>query len=81
MITADETYSNLISLPHHHTNSYHNDRGLKFGPQDKKSGLRAMPEGTERDAKERQGQNWTGKNLLPNYSMTTKVAPSVFTKH
>ena len=30
----------------------------------------AMPEGiTEREAKERQGQNWPGKNVLPNFPM------------
>ena len=40
-----------------------------------------MPEGTEREAKERQGQNWSGKNLLPNFSMKIKVAPFVFTNH
>ena len=41
--------------------------------QDLKSGRRAMPEGTEREAKERQGQNWPGKNLLPNFLMKMKV--------
>ena len=40
-----------------------------------------MPEGTEREAKERQGQNWKGKNLLPNFSMNIKVAPFVFTNY
>ena len=39
-----------------------------------------MPEGTEIEAKERQGQNcWPGKNLLPNFPMKIKVAPFVFT--
>ena len=38
-----------------------------------------MPECTEREAKERQGQNWPGKNVLPNFSMKIKVAPFVFT--
>ena len=32
-----------------------------------------MPEGTEREAIERQGQNWSGKNVLPNFSMKIKV--------
>ena len=32
--------------------------------QDKKSGLRPIPEGTVRETKERQGQNWPGKNVL-----------------
>ena len=40
-----------------------------------------MPEGTEREAKEWQGQNWPGKNLLPNFPMKIKVAPFVFTNH
>ena len=40
-----------------------------------------MPEGTEGEAKERQGQNWPGKNLLPNLSLKIKVAPFVFTNH
>ena len=54
---------------------------MSFRPQDKKSGLRAMPEGTEIEAKERQGQIWPGKNLLTNVSMKIKVAPFVFTNH
>ena len=40
-----------------------------------------MSESTEREAKERQGQNWPGKNLLPNFPMKLKVAPFVFTNH
>ena len=36
-----------------------------------------MPEGTEREAKKRQGQNWLGKNVLPNFSRKIKVAPFV----
>ena len=40
-----------------------------------------MPEGTEREAKERQGQNGPGKHLLPIFSMKIKVAPFVFTNH
>ena len=40
-----------------------------------------MPEGTERGAKERQIQNWPGKNVLPNFSMKIKVAPFLFTNH
>ena len=40
-----------------------------------------MPEGTEKEAKKRQGQNWPGKNLLPNYSMKIDEAPFVFTYH
>ena len=54
---------------------------MSFGPQDPKSGLRAIPEGTEKEAKERQGQNWPGQNLLPNFSMKIKVASLVFTNH
>ena len=38
-----------------------------------------MPEGTEREAKERQGQHWPGKKLLPNITMKLKVAPFGFT--
>ena len=38
-----------------------------------------MPEGTEREAKERQGHNWPGKNLFPNFYMKINVAPFVFT--
>ena len=38
-----------------------------------------MPEGTEREAKERQGQNWPGRNLLSNFSMKIKVAPFILT--
>ena len=49
---------------------------MSFGPQDQKAGLKAMPEGTEREAKERQSQNWPGKNLLPNFPMNIIVAPS-----
>ena len=37
-----------------------------------------MPEGTDKEAKERQGQNWPGKNVLRNFSMRMKVAPFVF---
>ena len=48
---------------------------------DPRSELRAMLEGTEREAKERQGQNWPGKNLLPNFSMNIKAAQCVFTDH
>ena len=40
----------------------------------------AMPECTEREANEGQGQNWPGKNVLPNFSIMIKVAPVVFTK-
>ena len=40
-----------------------------------------MTEGTESEAKERQGQNWTGKNVLPNFRMKIKVVPFVFTNH
>ena len=40
-----------------------------------------MPEGTERQAKERQGQNWPGKNVLPNFSMKIKGAQFAFTNH
>ena len=37
-----------------------------------------MPDGTEREAKERQGQNWPGINLLPNFPMKIKLGPFVF---
>ena len=40
-----------------------------------------MPEGTEREAKERQGQNLPGKNLLPNFPLKIIVAPFVFTNN
>ena len=40
-----------------------------------------MPEGTEREANERQGQNLPGKILLPNISMKMKVVPFVFTNN
>ena len=46
-----------------------------------KSGLRAMPEGTEKEAKERQDLNRPGKNVLPSFPMKMKVAPFVFTNH
>ena len=37
-----------------------------------------MPEGTaEREATDRQGQKWPGKNLLPNFSMKIKVARTI----
>ena len=52
-----------------------------MGPQDKKSVLRAMLEGTEKEAKERQGQNYPCKNLLPNFAMKIKVAPFGITNH
>ena len=34
-----------------------------------------MPEGTQKEAKEWQGQNGPAKNVLPNFSMKIKVAP------
>ena len=34
-----------------------------------------------KEAKEREGQNWTGKNLFPNVLMKIKVAPFVFTNY
>ena len=40
-----------------------------------------MPEDTDREAKERQGQNWRGENLLPNFPMKMKVAPFVFSNN
>ena len=40
-----------------------------------------MPEGIEREAKERQGQNWPGKTFLPNFHKKITVAPFVFTNH
>ena len=41
----------------------------------------AMPEGTEREAKDRQGQTWPAKFVLPNLPMKIKVAPFVFTNY
>ena len=42
--------------------------------------LVVMPEGTKKEAKERQGQNpKTGKNLLPDFHMKIKFARFVFT--
>ena len=38
-----------------------------------------MPEGTEREAKERQGHNWPGKNMFLNFTMKIKVPSFVFT--
>ena len=38
-----------------------------------------MPEDTEGEAKERQGQNWPGNHLLPNFPMNIKVIPFFFT--
>ena len=40
-----------------------------------------MPEGTEREVKESQGQNWPGKNGLPNFPMKIKAAAFVFSNH
>ena len=40
-----------------------------------------MPEGTERKAKKRQGQNWPGKNVLPNFPMKMKLAPFIIINH
>ena len=40
-----------------------------------------MPEGTEGEAKKRQGQNWPDKNLLLNFYMKIKVASFVLTNH
>ena len=54
---------------------------MRFGPQDEESRLTAMPEGTEREAQEKQGQNWPGEHLLPRFPMKMKVAPFVFTNH
>ena len=38
-----------------------------------------MPQVTEREAKESQGQNWPDENLLPKFPIKIKVAPFVFT--
>ena len=38
-----------------------------------------MHEGTEREAKERHGENWPGKHLWPNLPIKIKVAPVFFT--
>ena len=40
-----------------------------------------MPEGTEREAKEWQGQNWPGKTLSTNFYVKIEEAPFVFTNH
>ena len=40
-----------------------------------------MAEGTEKEAEERQCQNWPGKNVLTNFPMKIKVSPLVFTNH
>ena len=40
-----------------------------------------MPESSEREAKERQGQNWPGNNLLTKFPMTIKVSPLIFPNH
>ena len=40
-----------------------------------------MPEGTEKEAKEKQGQNWPGTNLLPNFHMKIKSALFGFTNN
>ena len=40
-----------------------------------------MPEGTESEAKERQGKNWAGKHLLSDFPMKIKVAPLIFTNN
>ena len=47
---------------------------MSLGPQDQKSGLGAMSEGTERKAKKSQGQNWPGKNFVPNFKLKTREA-------
>ena len=78
VVTADETHSNLISLPHHHRKSYHKNREAwasvqKIRNQGIGPFLRAL--------KERQVQNWPGKHLLPNFPMQMKVSPFVFTNH
>ena len=40
-----------------------------------------MPEGTEKEARESQGQNWPGKYVLLNFLMKMKVVQFVFTNH
>ena len=63
MITADEIHSNLIPLPPSpHNFTTQQKRGLRFGAQDKKSGLGAMPDGTEREAK--RGRAKTGQTKI-----------------
>ena len=49
---------------------------LSFGLEDKKSRLGATLEGTEKEAKKRQGQKWPG-----NFPIKIKVAPFVSTNH
>ena len=41
----------------------------------------AMPEGTERETKKKQGQNWPGRNLLPNFHMKINASSFFFTNH
>ena len=40
-----------------------------------------MPGGAEREAKERQIQNWPGKNVLPIHPIKIKIASFVFINH
>ena len=40
-----------------------------------------MPEGTESEVKEGQGQNWPRYRLFPNFPLKIKVALFVFTNH
>ena len=80
MITDDPVKPYLPTTSPHKFISQQS-RGLSFGPQNLKSELRAMPEGTEKEAKKRQGQNGQIKNVLPNFSIKIKVAPLVFTNH
>ena len=57
-------------------------KGLSFGPQDQKSGLKVIPGGTQKEDKESPGQNWPGKNVLPIlalFPMKIKIKPFVFT--
>ena len=82
VITADETHSNFIFLPHHHTISYHNNREAwalvhKIRNQNLGSCLRAPKE------RQKRGRAKTGlaKICFPNFPMKIKVAPFVFTNH
>ena len=65
MITADETHSNLMSLPHRHTISYHNNREARaFVPKIRNQNfglcLRAL--------KEMPDQNWPVKFKIPDFA-------------
>ena len=75
MITADEIHSNLISLPGHHIISYYNHTA----PQDEKSRVTDMPEGTKR-SRVKTGEAHFFIFFKPYFPMNIKAAPFVFTE-